>query len=70
MCVCVCVCVRARAFGFHTYILGIDLTLKCVKEGRKCCYLTTPSTHFIYGYMASDIWLRIILIVRKATLYD
>ena len=28
-------------------------------------YLTTLSTHFIYGYMASDIWLRTILIVRK-----
>ena len=25
------------------------------------------STHFIYGYMASDIWLRAILIVRKET---
>ena len=25
-------------------------------------YLTTHSTHFIYGYMASDIWLRTILI--------
>ena len=30
-------------------------------------YLTTHSTHFIYGYMASDIWLRTILIVRKKT---
>ena len=30
-------------------------------------YLTTQSTHFIYGYMASDIWLRTILIVRKET---
>ena len=28
-------------------------------------YLTMHSTHFIYGYMASDIWLRTILIVRK-----
>ena len=28
-------------------------------------YLTKHSTHFIYGYMASDIWLRTILIVRK-----
>ena len=28
-------------------------------------YLTTHSTHFIYIYMASDIWLRTILIVRK-----
>ena len=30
-------------------------------------YLTTHSTHFIYGYMASDIWLRTFLIVRKET---
>ena len=30
-------------------------------------YLTTHSTHFIYGYMASDIWLRTILIARKET---
>ena len=30
-------------------------------------YLTTHSTHFIYGYMASDILLRTILIVRKET---
>ena len=30
-------------------------------------YLTTHSTHFIYGYMASDIWLRTILIVGKET---
>ena len=28
-------------------------------------YLTTHSTHFIYGYMASDIWLRTFLKVRK-----
>ena len=27
-------------------------------------YLTTHSTHFIYGYMASDIWLS-----RKEMLY-
>ena len=30
-------------------------------------YLTTHSTHYFYGYMASDIWLRSILIVRKET---
>ena len=29
----------------------------------------THSTHFIYGYMVSDIWLRTILIVRKETRY-
>ena len=34
---------------------------------RKMFYLMTHSTHFIYGYMASDIWLRTILIVRKET---
>ena len=33
------------------------------KEGN----LTMHSTHFIYGYMASDIWLRTILIMRKET---
>ena len=28
-----------------------------LKEGRKeIFYLTTQSTQFIYGYMASDIW--------------
>ena len=30
-------------------------------------YLTMHSTHFIYSYMASDIRLRTILIVRKET---
>ena len=34
---------------------------------REMFYLTTHSTHFIYGYIASDIWLRTILIVRKET---
>ena len=34
---------------------------------REIFYLTMHSTHFIYGYMASDIWLRTILIVRKET---
>ena len=34
---------------------------------REMFYLTTHSTYFIYGYMASDIWLRTILIVRKET---
>ena len=35
------------------------------KEG--IFYLMTHSTHFNYTYMASDIWLRTILIVRKET---
>ena len=43
-------------------------TLKFMETGRKeMFYLMTHSTHFIYGYMASDIWLRTILIVRKET---
>ena len=38
------------------------------KEGRKeMFYLTTHSTHFIYSYMASDIWYRINQIVREET---
>ena len=38
-----------------------------VYNNREMFYLTTHSTHFIYGYMTSDIWLRTILIVRKET---
>ena len=38
-----------------------------VEREREMFYLTTHSTHFIYGYMASDIWLRTILIVRNET---
>ena len=34
---------------------------------REMFYLTTHSTYFIYGYMASDIWLRTTQIVRKET---
>ena len=37
----------------------------CTEGTKEMFYLTTHSTHFIYGYMASDIWLRTILIVRK-----
>ena len=28
------------------------------ERDREMFYLMTHSTHFIYGYMASDIWLR------------
>ena len=30
-------------------------------------YLTMHSTHFIYGYMASDIWLRTTQLAREET---
>ena len=43
----------------------IRSTPEAGKERKEMFYLTTHSTHFIYGYMASDIWLRTILIVRK-----
>ena len=44
-----------------------NATINPNKGEREMFYLTTHSTHFIYGYMASDIWLRTILIVRKET---
>ena len=39
----------------------------CEEREREMFYLMTHSTHFIYGYMVSDIWLRTILMVRKET---
>ena len=53
----------ARAASWSWYQ---DISFQRERE-RKMFYLTTHSTHFIYGYMASDIWLRTILIVRKET---
>ena len=47
------------------FTLAINIILR--EREREMFYLTTHSTHFIYGYMASDIWLRTILIVRKET---
>ena len=43
--------------------LFVHLTLELEKEGRKeeknvMIYLTTRSTYFIYGYMASDIMVK------------
>ena len=35
--------------ALNTFIYGY-------MEGKEMFYLTTHSTHFIYGYMASDIW--------------
>ena len=53
------------AYSFKVYI---DVACHLMREREsEMFYLTTHSTHFIYGYMASDIWLRTILIVRKET---
>ena len=46
---------------------GTDKVMVRLEREREMFYLTTHSTHFINGYMASDIWLRTILIVRKET---
>ena len=45
----------------------VERVSRCLwKEGNVLFNDTlTHSTHFIYGYMVSDIWLRTILIVRK-----
>ena len=48
----------------QTFLLG---TKRLNGSRKEMFYLTMHSTHFIYGYMASDIWLRTILIVRKET---
>ena len=55
-------------FNTITSMPHITALVTPVMEGRKeMFYLTTHSTHFIYGYMASDIWLRTIQVVRKET---
>ena len=55
---------------FYLRLYGVRHMVKDHSDSereREMFYLTTHSTHFIYGYMASDIWLRTILIVRKET---
>ena len=53
--------------SIHTYIHTHIHTHSYTHTEREMFYLTTHSTHFIYRYMASDIWLTTILIVRKET---
>ena len=53
-----CKTLKVRVEHFNTYTRTRE---------REMFYLTTHSTHFIYGYMASYIWLRTILIVREET---
>ena len=53
---------------FYLRLYGVRHMVKDHSDSereREMFYLTTHSTHFIYGYMASDIWLRTILIVRE-----
>ena len=51
----------------YSFVWGMLAVWRVRERQRKVFYLTTHSTHFIYGYMASDIWLRTVLIVRKET---
>ena len=57
------------SWWFTHCTIGARLYLWSFLNKREMFYLTTHSIHFIYGYMASDIWLRTILIVRKETCY-
>ena len=45
----------------HKFQTDINREIEGMKE---MFYLTTHSTHFIYGYLASDIWLSTTQIVR------
>ena len=67
----------SSSFNFSLYFFVLSLLELMIyaiiytsyerEREREMFYLTTHSTHFMYGYMASDIWLRTILIVRKET---
>ena len=53
-----------------SYVIHLVNFFTCNLRGRKeMFYLTTHSTHFIYGYMASDIWYRTTHIGREETCY-
>ena len=59
--------VNRAQFRFGSLSLFVNQMSYTISREREMFYLTTHSTHFIYGYMASDIWLRTILIMRKET---
>ena len=46
--------VRSVMFGFWVCVFELFRVLN--EREREMFYLTTHSTQFIYGYMASDIW--------------
>ena len=60
-------CCSARLSWVHVSAFAGSCPGQVLTRMNEMFYLTTHSTHFIYGYMASDIWLRTILIVRKKT---
>ena len=58
---------RFSKYSVKRVLLLVRICRPSLLREREMFYLTTHSTHFIYRYMASDIWLRTILIVRKKT---
>ena len=54
--------IRTSFFLKHRKILATKEAL-----GRKEIFYLTTHQHILFSYMASDIWLRTILIVRKET---
>ena len=66
-------CYQCRLLDFIWWYVRLEqdkptTVMDKIQEGRKeMFYLTTHSTHFISGYMASDIWKRTIQIAREET---
>ena len=65
-------CILQQLFRLHSAnntckTTGLSIYTLNREREREIFYLTMHSTHFIYGYMASDIWLRTIRTVRKET---
>ena len=60
-------CMATTPFSFSLTSNRKEGNVLFNERKRNVFYLTTHSTHFIYGYMASDMCLRTILIVRKET---
>ena len=53
----------------HVLVINLDFVpyVSVYKWRKEMFYLTTHSTHFIHGYMASDIWQRTTQIAKKET---
>ena len=49
-------CFSVVVFGGCLVFSLVDIFLNEKNITKEMFYLTTHSTHFIYGYMASDIW--------------
>ena len=58
---------QVHGYRVISFMKSGKIIIVSLQRDREMFYLTTHSTHFIHGYMASDIWLKTILIVRKET---